>query len=287
MSLRIGTSCSAGHTTFSAKVPMRASWFSPSPLRDRRGVPSNITQRGLRYREKGPPLLDKQTRLYLAGAVTGTFLLGAILWKLASPSPPPADPSLLAPLPKAVAEAARPAPPPEKPQPAVATKPEGIFLEEEVDAGFGKVRTVKIEAGTIQILSEPDVVISRNGLELGRTPITITLPVGTVALQVANREQGLSRTMNLEVQPGVNTSTRWGFSRGRIEVRAPAGTQVTIDGRYQGKTPLPAVALWPGMHTVEVAFPKGGKDKRRVDIDANVTQATDFEAPVYDSKLAQ
>jgi hypothetical protein len=47
MSARIATSCSAGHTTFSAKVPMRASWFRPSPLRDRRGVPSNITQRGV------------------------------------------------------------------------------------------------------------------------------------------------------------------------------------------------------------------------------------------------
>ena len=47
MSVRIGTSCSAGHTTFSANVPIRASWFSPSPLRDSRGVPSNITKRGV------------------------------------------------------------------------------------------------------------------------------------------------------------------------------------------------------------------------------------------------
>jgi hypothetical protein len=47
MSFRIGTSCSAGHTTFSENVPMRASWLRPSPLRDRRGVPSNMTQRGV------------------------------------------------------------------------------------------------------------------------------------------------------------------------------------------------------------------------------------------------
>ena len=47
ISLRMGPSISAGHTTFSAKVPIRASWLSPSPLRDRRGVPSNITQRGV------------------------------------------------------------------------------------------------------------------------------------------------------------------------------------------------------------------------------------------------
>ena len=47
MSLRIGTSCSAGHTTFSAKVPMRASWFSASPLRDMRVVPSKSMKRGV------------------------------------------------------------------------------------------------------------------------------------------------------------------------------------------------------------------------------------------------
>ena len=47
MSLRMATSCSAGHTTFSAKVPMRASWFSPSPLCDMRVVPSKSMKRGV------------------------------------------------------------------------------------------------------------------------------------------------------------------------------------------------------------------------------------------------
>lgn len=249
---------------------------------------STLGYRSLRYKEKGPRLLDKQTTLILAAAVAGTFVLGAILWKVASPAPPPPDPSVLAPLPRSIADAAKPAPPPEKPQVADAPKkPEGIFLEEQVDAGNGYVKTVKIEAGTLLILSDPEVVISRNGQELGRTPLTITLPVGNIALQVANREQGLSRTMNLEVGPGQNPSKRWTFIRGRIEVRAPNGTTVTIDGRAVGRAPLSPVPLWPGLHTVEVAFPRGGTDKRRVDVDPGETHPVDFEAPVYDSKLAQ
>ena len=47
MSWRIGTRCSAGHTTCSEKVPMRAIWFRPWPLTDIRWVPSNSTKRGV------------------------------------------------------------------------------------------------------------------------------------------------------------------------------------------------------------------------------------------------
>jgi len=47
ISLRIGTSCSAGHTTCSANVPMRAICLMSSPLRFSRCVPSNNTQRGV------------------------------------------------------------------------------------------------------------------------------------------------------------------------------------------------------------------------------------------------
>jgi hypothetical protein len=43
----IGTSCSAGHTTCSANVPMRAIWLMPSTPRRSRCVPSNMTQRGV------------------------------------------------------------------------------------------------------------------------------------------------------------------------------------------------------------------------------------------------
>lgn len=260
--------------------------LTAEPLRDDPAV-STMGYRSLRAQRK-EPLLDKQTRLYLAAAVAGTFVVGAILWKLAGPTPPPPDPSLPRTLPKALVDAARPAPPPDKPVAPEVKKDDNIYLTEEVDAGFGKLKTVKIPAGTIQILSDPDVTITRkDGAELGRTPITITLPVGTNALVVTNKEQGLTRNMNLEVEPGVNSGVRWSFSRGRIEVRAPAGTRVTIDGRFVGKTPLSPTALWPGNHTVEVAFPKGGTDKRRIDVEAGVTQATDFEAPVYDSRLAE
>jgi hypothetical protein len=45
--LRIGTSCSAGHTTCSAKVPMRAIWLMLSLPRLSRVEPSNIAQRGV------------------------------------------------------------------------------------------------------------------------------------------------------------------------------------------------------------------------------------------------
>jgi len=47
ISLRIGTSISAGQTTDSAKVPMRAIWKMSWPSRLRRQVPSSIIQRAV------------------------------------------------------------------------------------------------------------------------------------------------------------------------------------------------------------------------------------------------
>jgi hypothetical protein len=46
MSLRIGTSISAAHTTFSEKVPIRAIWLMGRPLWLTRWVPSSMSQRG-------------------------------------------------------------------------------------------------------------------------------------------------------------------------------------------------------------------------------------------------
>ena len=46
-SLRTDTTCSAGHTTYSENVPMRAIWLTGSPLSFTRAVPSCMRQRGV------------------------------------------------------------------------------------------------------------------------------------------------------------------------------------------------------------------------------------------------
>ena len=46
-SWRIGTSCSAGQTTYSEKVPMRAMTLTGSPLSFTRELPSCMRQRGV------------------------------------------------------------------------------------------------------------------------------------------------------------------------------------------------------------------------------------------------
>jgi eukaryotic-like serine/threonine-protein kinase len=142
---------------------------------------------------------------------------------------------------------------------------------------------VKVAAGTIQILSTPDVTITRNGVELGRTPITITLPVGRNELQVSNRAEGLARTMNLEILDDKNESVRWS----KVSVNAPQGTRVAVDGRTVGKTPLQEIPLWPGTHTLDITFPKGDKEQKKVQIEAGTTQAVYFEAPVHDVDVSQ
>lgn len=255
------------------------------PLQDNPAA-STMGYRSLQPRQKWP--FDRKTTVLLSGAVAGTLLLVGLLLGGRSSPPPPERPPPPIPLPRAVAEAARAAPPPERAEPTPAPqRPQAVFIEEQVDAGAGYVKTVKIEAGTIQIISELEVTLARNGVELGRTPINVTLPVGTNVLTVTNKALGLSTTRTVEVQPGQNPNRRLEFPRGRIEVRAPAGTRVAIDGRSVGKAPLAPVAVWPGGHLVEVVFPKGDKDSRRLTVEAGFNAAVEFEAPVHDSQLAQ
>jgi hypothetical protein len=261
--------------------------LADEPLQGNPAV-STMGYRSLRYREEGEKLFDKQTRMIIGAAVVGTFLLGAVLWKLASPKPvqPKFDPSAPTQLPRSVAEKAKPAEPEKQPDAVAEKNLDEVFLEEQVDAGPGKTRTVKVPAGTIQILSVPDVSISRNGQEIGHTPLTITLPIGKIELVATNREQGLTRTMYLDVA-AKNDGVRWVFVRGGVDVHAPAGTRIAVDGRVVGKAPMGSISLWPGTHTLDITFPKGDKESRKFTIEAGVNQPQYFEAPVHDVDVSQ
>ena len=253
----------------------------PGPLEDPgpRGPGTFILPAGYMPPPPKPKVIDKPTGMKLGILAGATLLIGGSLWFVLSPKPPP--PVKMPKASKALDDAIKPAFVP-KENVEVAPLPEKetrLMIEDKVDG-----RTVKVEGATLKIESVPEVTISRNGVELGKTPLLTTLPVGTVTLQVANKAEGLARTVTIEVDKKPDQYKKLEFYRGRIDVRAPAGTKIFLDGRQMSSG---ALSAWPGSHTIDVTFPKGDKDSRKIDVIAGDTVSVEFEAPIHDSALSE
>ena len=63
------------------------------------------------------------------------------------------------------------------------------------------------------------------------------------------------------------------FGRGWVEVVAPDGSQVWVDGRAQGGVPLKLLSLLEGYHQVEVVFPDKSRSGARVEVVTGMTQS--------------
>jgi hypothetical protein len=189
-------------------------------------------------------------------------LIFTVVW-LASPTPK--QPGALEPIPRPVVEA--PARPVASAAPIVAEAPSHeIFIEREVDAGAGYVRTVKIPAGTVKIVSQPDCTISWEGGALGPSPVLVTLPAGKVVATFENPKLFLKRTAIVNVPAHVQTVQTVRFEVGKLEVVGPKGTQVLFDGRPMGKLPIGLIEAVAGAHTIETVRPDGANEKASLEL---------------------
>jgi hypothetical protein len=117
--------------------------------------------------------------------------------------------------------------------------------------------TSGIEIGTLAVQSRaPGVEVTVDGIPRGKTPITISLPLGAHTLQVESAsgvrrisltiERGISFSQYLDVAPAGSAP-----SVGDLEVSSDdAGAEVRIDGVVRGKTPLTLHGMTTGSHKI-------------------------------------
>ena len=58
---------------------------------------------------------------------------------------------------------------------------------------------------------------------------------------------------------------------GSMTLEATVGTEVTLDGRSIGRTPLATVTLVPGVYDVAFRYAKGASERQRVTIKSDAT----------------
>jgi PEGA domain len=111
-------------------------------------------------------------------------------------------------------------------------------------------------SGSLTITSSPpgaQVVV--DGVVRGSTPATMTVPVGTHAVEV--RSNGPTQVMAVRVDKGGELSRYFDLPAGtapsvvRVETK-PADAKVMIDGTFRGRSPVVVTGLNPGRHIVRV-----------------------------------
>ena len=127
---------------------------------------------------------------------------------------------------------------------------------------------------TATLTSTPDDAdVYVDGVHAGRTPVTLSLPVG-IRVAELRRGQASSRA-SLNIEAGKITAQHVDFAAapltGGLEVTSdPLGARVSIDGLTLGQTPVTIPEFAPGQHRVTISF-GGASVERTVTVTAGAT----------------
>jgi hypothetical protein len=129
--------------------------------------------------------------------------------------------------------------------------------------------------GTATVDAHPPGAVTIDGIPRGSTPLVLSLPVGTHAMEITVGETTRSLPLTIEAGTAIKQDVEFAAAAaeatGQLEITSePPGAQVTIDGAARGATPLTIGAMAPGQHKVVIA--KGATSIRRtVNVAAGAT----------------
>lgn len=130
-----------------------------------------------------------------------------------------------------------------------------------VDAGVPELGTDGgtdggVDAGvepTLELIVDPRVeAFLPDGGPLGRTPVIAPLTPGRYLLSLSNSALGIQTSRTVTVGPEGRTTVRIYLNKGFVNVQAPEGAVVQVDGRNVGKAPVEELDLYEGVHRLVV-----------------------------------
>jgi hypothetical protein len=144
---------------------------------------------------------------------------------------------------------------------------------------------VATKVGGLQVTSDsPDSIVSVDGVERGRAPLTLR-ELAAGRHEVVVRTAGASYRRSVQVDPGATASlviggpaasTSWGW----ISLKSPFVIQVLEGGRLIGTSEIDRIMLPPGNHDLEFASePFGLRAARRVSVRAGQAAPVSIDIP--------
>ncbi|NNB93761.1 PEGA domain-containing protein [Corallococcus exiguus] len=133
--------------------------------------------------------------------------------------------------------------------PIVVAEPFDAGIEDAgVDAGVDAGPVM----GILDLTVEPRVEVTLNNALLGRTPLSASLPPGKHLLTFTNGALGISVSRTVTVAPTGRSAYQFFLNKAFINVRGPAGANVSVDGKPVGTVPVEELDVFEGYHRLNV-----------------------------------
>ncbi|RKH34652.1 PEGA domain-containing protein [Corallococcus praedator] len=169
--------------------------------------------------------------------------------------------------------------------PAVVAAPFDAGVEDAgvEDAGIVDAGPVM---GMLDLTVEPRVEVTLNSTTtlLGRTPLSVPLPPGRHLLTFTNGALGISVSRTVTVAATGRSAFQFFLNKAFINVRGPAGANVTIDGKPAGTVPVEELDVYEGYHRLLVTVGPSRWQKtftiepgQRVNFDVNFEEPQEAE----------
>ncbi|MBS2028077.1 MAG: serine/threonine protein kinase [Deltaproteobacteria bacterium] len=183
---------------------------------------------------------------FVALAIFGLSRLGP----KPKPDPLPVATTLAPAVPVAVAPPRQPVPAPPPPH------ADEVAIPDPPPAAPTQPQKQVAPPGFLTVTSDPRCEIWVDAQKLGLTPLKHQeIPSGPHWLLARNREQGLERKTVIRIQPGAERFEKLVFGDGLLEVKVQPWANVFVDGRAYGQTPIQAISLPEGTHSLKVENP--------------------------------
>ncbi len=157
-------------------------------------------------------------------------------------------------------------------------------MDAGMSTGIGAGVDAGVDAGmepTLELIVDPRVeALLQDGGTLGRTPLTVPLAPGRYPLSLSNSSLGINTWRTVTVNPTGRTTVRIYLNKGYVNVHAPEGGTVQVDGHNVGTAPVSELDLYEGQHRLTVMV-NGARWQKSFTLEANqrVNFSVNFEEP--------
>jgi serine/threonine-protein kinase len=168
--------------------------------------------------------------------------------------PVPSKPAVPAKALPPVAALPPPAPPPAPAQPEETTpEPASKTAQKSKPAAAkGKAPAASAAPAQVHIRSEMPLDISFKGKHIGKTPAQVSVPPGKATFLLSNKSAGIRTRRHMELKPGQTANLNVHLEKGVLNVNAPVGAQILVNGVLKGTAPMGDIELWEGDHRLLV-----------------------------------
>ena len=116
------------------------------------------------------------------------------------------------------------------------------------------------------------MTVYADGRRLGRTPLEVELDAGEHEIRLVNRARYLDVTKRWTVRADRVLRRNISFGMSTLNIRAPRGSRLYIDGRAAGRAPLRALKISEGKHRIVA---KKGRRRFKDTIDVPSSRTVD------------